>query len=192
MNRREALARVSILFGGTIVGANAFLTGCTPKTNDGAATNVFSLSSEQMALLDEIGETILPATKALPGAKATAIGNFMNTIVLDCYTPQEQKVFNTGIQSIQNRAEEKFSKSFVELMPAERLVLLSEIDIEAAEIKKSKKDEVHYFEMMKQLTIWGYFTSEIGCTKALRYNPVPGRYQGDIPYKKGDRAWSDI
>ena len=48
----------------------------------------------------------------------------------------------------------------------------------------------HYFTMMKQLTLLGYFTSEIGSKQALRYNPVPGRYDGCAPYKKGDKAWA--
>ena len=29
-----------------------------------------------------------------------------------------------------------------------------------------------------------------GATQALRYVAVPGKYEGCIPYKKGDRAWA--
>jgi hypothetical protein len=43
---------------------------------------------------------------------------------------------------------------------------------------------------MKQLTLLGYFTSEIGATQTLRYVAVPGKYEGCIPYKKGDKAWA--
>jgi hypothetical protein len=43
---------------------------------------------------------------------------------------------------------------------------------------------------MKELTLLGYFTSEVGATKALRYVPIPGRFDGCIPYKKGDKAWA--
>ncbi|WP_257087654.1 gluconate 2-dehydrogenase subunit 3 family protein [Sphingobacterium sp. E70] len=39
--------------------------------------------------------------------------------------------------------------------------------------------------MFKQLTLLGYFSSEIGHKQALRYNQAPGRYEGDVPYKKG-------
>jgi len=48
----------------------------------------------------------------------------------------------------------------------------------------------HYFTMMKQLTLLGYFTSKPGATEALRYVPVPGRYEGCIPYTKGEKAWA--
>ena len=44
--------------------------------------------------------------------------------------------------------------------------------------------------MIKQLTLWGYFSSEIGATQALRYVAIPGKYEGCIPYKKGDKAWA--
>jgi hypothetical protein len=43
---------------------------------------------------------------------------------------------------------------------------------------------------MKQLAILGYFTSKEGATKALRYVAVPGKYDGALPYKKGDKAWA--
>jgi len=44
--------------------------------------------------------------------------------------------------------------------------------------------------MLKALTLLGYFTSEIGCTQAMRYLPVPGKYDGDYPYRQGDKAWA--
>ena len=56
--------------------------------------------------------------------------------------------------------------------------------------KKKKEDPAHYFRMMKELTILGYFTSEIGATQALRYVAVPGRYEGCVPYTKGEKAWA--
>lgn len=69
---------------------------------------------------------------------------------------------------------------------------LTEEQRNKSESKDSKavEDLPHYFAMMKQLTLWGYFTSEPGATKALRYVPVPGRFEGCIPYKKGDKAWA--
>ena len=48
----------------------------------------------------------------------------------------------------------------------------------------------HYFRMMKELALLGYFTSEIGCTQALRYVEMPGRFDPCVDYKPGDRAWA--
>lgn len=76
MNRREALGRVGLILGGTIIGAEFFISGCKPSSK-----KVNELFDENnVALFDEIGETILPATST-PGAKAAAIGNFMALMV---------------------------------------------------------------------------------------------------------------
>jgi hypothetical protein len=57
---------------------------------------------------------------------------------------------------------------------------------------KKEGDPNHYFSLIKQLTLWGYFTSEVGSTKALNYLPLPGKYEGCIPYQKGDKLWAAI
>ena len=80
----------------------------------------------------------------------------------------------------------------MEVAPADRLKLLTTLDKEQKDYTKNKKkeDQAHYFNLMKQLTLLGYFTSEIGCTQTRRYVPVPGKFEGCIPYKKGDKAFA--
>jgi hypothetical protein len=51
-------------------------------------------------------------------------------------------------------------------------------------------EPAHYFRMMKELTLLGYFTSEIGCTKAMRYIESPGRFDPDAPHSRGDKSWA--
>ena len=187
MNRRDALSRVALILGGTIIGAEAFLSGCKNPTTATAG----AFSADDIAFLDEVGETILPATTT-PGAKEAKIGQFMKTIVTDCYEEKDQKVFAEGIGKIKEASKKKYSKGFLDLTAAEKHDLLVDLDKEAKEYNKTKKegDPNHYFAMVKQLTIWGYFTSEPGATKALRYVAVPGHYDGNYPYKKGDKAWA--
>lgn len=187
MNRRDALSRVALILGGTIIGAEAFLSGCKNPATSAAG----SFSAEDIAFLDEVGETILPATST-PGAKEAKIGEFMKTIVTDCYEKKDQDVFAAGITKLKEASKKKYSKDFLELSAAEKHDLLVDIDKEAKEYNKTKKEGEpnHYFSMVKQLTIWGYFTSEPGATKALRYVAVPGKYDGNFPYKKGDKAWA--
>ncbi|GGA92224.1 gluconate 2-dehydrogenase subunit 3 family protein [Puia dinghuensis] len=192
MNRRDALARVGLLLGGTIIGAEAFLSGCTnapEKKIGGAGTN---FSTDDIAFFDEVAETILPATDT-PGAKDAKVGQFMAIIVKDCYTEADQKVFIAGIQKLNDACKQKNNgKSFMDCTPEERTKLLIDLDKEQKDYtaKKKKDDPAHYFRMMKELTLWGYFTSEPGATKALRYVAVPGKYEGCIDYKKGDKAWA--
>ncbi|HWB25076.1 MAG TPA: gluconate 2-dehydrogenase subunit 3 family protein [Chitinophagaceae bacterium] len=189
MNRRDALSRVALILGGTIIGAEAFLSGCkNPTTSTASGT----FTPDTVALLDEVGETILPATAGSPGAKEAKIGAFMQTIVTDCYDEKDQKTFADGIAKLGDASQKKFSKDFMSLSAQEKHDLLVDLDKEAKDYNKTRKegDPNHYFSMIKQLTIWGYFTSEPGATKALRYVAVPGRYDGCIPYKKGDKAWA--
>lgn len=186
MERREAVKYISLLLGGTLVGANAFLTGC--RSEDGKA---MEFTQDDIAYLDEVAETILPTTST-PGAKAAKVGQFMTVMVKDCYTEADQKVFHEGMEKLNKASEQKFDKDFMKLSPQQRQELLVQLDGEQKEHQKSKKkeDPSHYFRMMKELTLLGYFTSEIGSKQARRYVPVPGRFEGCIPYNKGDKAFA--
>lgn len=191
MNRRDALSRVALILGGTVLGANAFLEGCKPADKKAGDDSSLSLSATDTAYLDEIAETIIPETDT-PGAKAAQVGAFMVVMVNDCYDARDQKVFKEGLDLLNKASDKKFSKTFINLSAEQRKELLIEIDKEAKEYMSSKKNDEprHYFRMMKELTLLGYFTSEPGATKALNYVAVPGKYEGCVPYKKGDRAWA--
>jgi hypothetical protein len=190
MNRREALSSVALLLGGTIIGAEMFLSGCT-NAGKKIGSSGLQFSPDDIFFLDEVGETIIPATST-PGAKETKIGEFMKTIVNDCYEEKNQKIFVDGMNQLDKASKTKNGKSFLESTPEQRHNLLVDLDKEQKDYMANKKpeDAAHYFRMMKELTLWGYFTSEAGATKALRYIAVPGRYDGCIPYKKGDKAWA--
>lgn len=207
MNRRELLKQIALLTGGAVVGAEVLLTGC----KSGPATEV-GFTAGNIALLDEVGETILPATST-PGAKAVRIGEFMKTIVNDCYEEADQQIFHAGIGKLDKTCRDEKGKSFMECTPQERHDVLVGIDKIARDHQKRKSDlekqdkevqqkeqvdegsktpppeerQTHYFTMMKQLTLWGYFTSKEGVMQALRYVPVPGKYEGCVDYKKGDK-----
>lgn len=189
MNRRDALARVGLLLGGTIVGAEMFLSGC--KNTPPVGSTGLNFSNDDIAFLDQVAETILPATDT-PGAKDAKIGEFMTVIVRDCYTPDEQKVFLDGMQKLDAASRQKNGKSFMDSTPGQQHDLLVALDKEAKDYMAGKKkdDPSHYFRLMKELTLWGYFTSEPGATKALRYVAIPGKYVGCTDYKKGEKAWA--
>lgn len=185
MTRREAVTRLAWLMGGTIVGAELFLNGTRLRATEVSAT----FSAADLALLDEIAETIIPATTS-PGAKAAQVGAFMTLMANDCYDDAHQSAFRAGLKAVDDAARAQGGKSFVELAPADRTALLNKLDSEAKGRPRPPHGvPPHYFVLMKQLAILGYFTSEIGCTQAIRYIEVPGAFHGDVPYKKGDPAW---
>ena len=186
MNRREALRAVSIIMGGTIVGANAFLTGCSPKKEELKDGSLF-LDSD-LSLLDEIGDTIIPTTDT-PGAKAVGIGGFMAMMIKDCYDDKDTKLFTDGMKTFKEDFNNQYGVSFTGASENDRLQYLNALDKKLRE--KPTEEGLHqYFKMVKELTLLGYFSSEIGCTQAKRYIESPGRYDGCVDYKKGDRAWA--
>ncbi len=187
ITRREAITTSALVLGGTLVGSQVLLTACSaPKKG----TGLFSV--DDIKILDEIGETILPATASSPGAREASIGKFMQIMVTDCFDSDNQKVFLEGIIKLDDFSRTTYNKKFMNLSGPEKQDLLVAVDEEAKKYchNKPKNAPRHYFSLMKELTMKGYFTSEPGATKALRYVPIPGRYDGCVDYAKGDPAWA--
>src|SRR4029077_18779455 len=145
MNRREALSSVALLLGGTIVGAEMFLSGCT-NADKNIGTAGLNFSPEDISFLDEVGDTIIPATDT-PGAKDAKIGDFMHTIVRDCYNKTDQDIFIAGMGKLNEASKKMNGKYFLECSPEERKKLLIELDKEQKEYtaKKKTEDPPHYF-----------------------------------------------
>jgi len=190
VDRREAIRRVSLLLGGVaLIGENG-LWSCSSRPGADAA-GVGAFTAADIALLDEIAETILPET-ATPGAKAAHVGSFMAVMVTDCYEERDQQIFRLGLQHLDEASRTANRASFMSATPEARLALLEALDREQKTAMDSKKPEEapHYFRMMKELALLGYFTSEIGCTKAQRYIESPGRYDPCVPYEAGTPSWA--
>ncbi len=177
LTRREMIARLGVLLGGALIGGDTWLRGGTLAGKK--LTNDFTAAD--LALLDEIGETIIPATDT-PGAKAAQVGAFMALMVTDCYDDAHHAAFKAGLAELHRTG-------FLAAPPAERTARLNALDTAQRQHQAGKSADApaHYFRMMKQLTILGYFTSEIGATQALVFEEVPGRFDGNAPYRKGDR-----
>ena len=187
MDRRELLKLVTLATGGVVIGGEFFLAGC--KNKDAAVAGA-SFSQDDIAFLDEVGETIIPKTSTA-GAKEAEVGKFMTVFVNDCYEEADQKIFHEGIKKLDEACNKMHGHSFMKADAAHRKELLTALDKEAKEYAKSKKkeDPNHYFSMMKQLTLLGYFTSKPGLEQNFDYKQVPGKYDGAVPYKKGDKMF---
>lgn len=222
MTRRDAIRSVGLLLGGVA------LFGCRRSEDVEAAADkaagtqpdsaVGGFSAPEVAYLDEIAETIIPATKT-PGAKAAKVGAFMALMVSDCYDPEEQKTFREGMRRVDEAAKKAAGVPFLQASPEQRLAVLAAFDRrshrEAYEAEAEERERkglerlpaydaveggdaamldtdgpVTFFRMMKELTLLGYFTSEIGASQVLRYVPVPGRYDPCIDYAPGTPAWA--
>ena len=210
MNRRELLKLIAAATGGMVIGGEFLLSGCNnPESN----TTPLAFTEENIAFLDEVAETILPQTSTA-GAKAAGVGRFMTVMVNDCYTKDDQEIFHKGLTSLNDACKKMHGHDFMKATPDQRKELLISVDKETKEYVKEKVDvdneqkekqkqgqekntadfkkqtmPNHYFQQLKQLAIFGYFTSEKGRKEGLRYTPVPGKFEGVIDYKKGDRMF---
>jgi hypothetical protein len=181
MNRREALVLMAAGFTGTIFGARRMLAGVEGATG-AASTRI--LSDADCFLLNEVGETILPATPGSGGAKAANVAAFMEDMVGNFYDERERETFTAGLVQFQAASSSRFSgRGFLELTATERHDLVMGFE--------ETKPQPEYYRMIKQLAVWGYFTSEVGATQAMAHVAVPGRFDGVVTVPPGTRAWSD-
>lgn len=188
ITRRAAIQWVTVLLGGAaLVGGDALLTGCADRSRAGAAR----FTADEIAFLDEVAETILPETST-PGAKAAQTGAFMALMVQDSYEARDQEIFREGMRKIDGVTRAAHGVGFMEATPEQRLAVLQGIDREqkAYSDARAQGAPAHYFRMMKELALLGYFTSEIGCTQAQRYVEAPGRFDPCVPYAPGETSWA--
>ncbi|HEX9348172.1 MAG TPA: gluconate 2-dehydrogenase subunit 3 family protein [Gemmatimonadales bacterium] len=187
MNRREAIKQVTAMLGGVVfVGSGDLLTAVEHAHARVMASRkqIGTFTAQDVALLDEVADTILPETKT-PGAKAAKVGSFMAVMVTDTYDDPQQAIFRDGMRKLND-------SGFMTKSPAERLAFLEQLDREQKGYMDTRAQgaPVHYFRQMKELTLFGYFTSEIGCTQAMRYRETPGRFDPCVPYTPGETTWA--
>ncbi|MDW3210431.1 MAG: gluconate 2-dehydrogenase subunit 3 family protein [Reichenbachiella sp.] len=178
MNRRDILKSVGLIVGGTVIGADAFLlNGCTFSEEQ-----VGLLSSKQIKLLEEIAETILPHSEKSPGAKDAKVGPFIDRIVSDFYTTQEQQVFLEALTKFKELDFESLKQKEKEaiLLKEEKYIEKNDqytfTNQETGESFETRQPYV----MIKQLSIWAYLSSEVVAKNNFNYLPIPGKYTGCV------------
>lgn len=173
LTRREAIIRMAILMGATTLSPRLLADKL------GTASAAAGSPAFDPALLDEIADTIIPTTD-VPGAKAAGVGAFIAMMLRDCYPAEQQTAVRDGLRQLTTDFAARHGTAFVSAPAADRTTFLTELE----------RGRPPYFRILKELTLLGYFTSEIGCTQAFQYVEVPGRYDGDVLIKPGDRDWT--
>jgi hypothetical protein len=184
MNRRDAIRATTALLGGVWLTSNGFLVACSRERAEAAASTGV-LSADDQALIEQIADTLLPTTAASPGAKAAGVGPTMNLLLTDCWEPEKQQRVVDGLKQFRQTSQAKGGGEFATLPVAKREELLRAIDAEA-----QSKGDAHYFNLVRDLSQWAYFSSEVGMTKARRWIMVPGKWVGCTPLTPGQPAWA--
>lgn len=188
-NRRIFIKKMIALFGATT--AATVLAGCSiPEAEKFAVQrpnpisgNLFS--EHELTVLYSLCETILPKTDT-PSAVEVGCHEFVPHQLQHCHSKQQQDDCIQILNTVDIHANNKFGKTFVLLQPKQQQQLL--VDIESDKV--STDIEKGQFSFLKALIVFGYFTSEVGVTKALNYQPVPGGFIGSIPANSDTKSWS--
>ncbi len=175
MNRRESIDRIALILGGAL--STQLTAGLMGQViNEGASVPV---DEARRLLLAEVADVIIPTTDT-PGAKAAGAEQFIIRVMRDCYVLEDQEAFYGGLAKLDADSRAAHGKGFVELDEAAKNAM----------VRESIKTNRAFFHQMRELTVTGYFISEIGATQALAYLPIPGQFLGDVPLKPGQKAWA--
>lgn len=142
------------------------------------------LSPAQAQVLEVAVELIMPATDT-PGAREAGVARFIDRALATFYDPGQVKTLVDGLDRMQADAVATWGTGFATLDGRRQTELLTRYDTEA-----TRKPLSHFFALLKQATLTGFFTSETGATRTLRYDPIPGAYRGCVPLKEIGRAWA--
>ena len=150
-----------------------------------------TLNPHQNATVTTISEIIIPQTDT-PGAKAARVNEFIDLILTEWYDDEEKSIFLTGLTEVDTRARDLFGKDFVDCGEKLQVEILRALDDEVAaaraEVRRGssrrRPPERNFFFMIKQLTLIGYYTSQIGFEQELHGEIIPARHAGCVPLEE--------
>ena len=159
---------------------------------------IFSaLDPHQNRTVTAVAELILPETDT-PGAKAARVNEFIDLILAEWFSPEERRRFLEGLAELDGKSRELSGKSVVDSAPEQQMELLKAQEAEAiaarAALDQNEIEEGassrsranrHFFDVIKWLTLFGYFTSEVGMRDELAYEVFPVSYSGCAPFARG-------
>ena len=205
------------ILGATMLGlvsassVSALLAGCERADKSGLNSKQLAteknplgfFSPHQKQTVSQLAEIIIPRTST-PGAIDAGIPGFIEAVVQDVFTPEDQAKFHDGLFSLDLLCTRLTENNFIDLPIEHQNKLATHLNFTLVKnkgsrqvlLEKSKLDSKHlesalnYFSVIKKLTIFGFFTSEIGATQVLHYNPVPGRFNGCVPLSEIGKTWA--
>jgi gluconate 2-dehydrogenase gamma chain len=197
MDRREALQRVAWLMGGA-VSASALVAirdGYSATPSAGHNKPGF-LSPAQVVIVSAVAEIILPRTDT-PGAIDVGVPGFIDRVLKDVYKDDERNRYISGLAAFDAAAQAEHGGKFVALDRPQQVALVRKVHDaavgeERAFHRPNESFQRPFILVTKELTLLGFFTSEVGATKVLQYAAVPGAYHGCVPLKQAGegRTWA--
>lgn len=187
IDRKEALKRTALLIGGAVFAPNVLgvLQGCTAQPGVDWEPELFS--NEQARLTSSLADVIIPKDE-YPSASEAGVPAFIESMINDVYTEEQRNEFLDGLDAFAEKSRLELGGEYYESSEEDRYQLTYNENQDLLELER--EEDVPFFLRFKELTILGYFTSEVGATEVLRYEPVPGVYNGCIPFEQVGKTWA--
>jgi gluconate 2-dehydrogenase gamma chain len=190
MQRRDAIKIMVAVLGSSLSPSLVRALESTQKSADTSFPSGLKQSVAAMA------ERIIPTTDT-PGAIAVGVPSFIEEIVLQWYTDNERQTFLDGCERLESLGREQFSAAFFALTADQQDKILVQMEAEAGPPQQGgismgpnlEESTAPFFHQLKELVVVGYYTSQIGATQELLYDPMPMEYKGDIPLTEVGGSW---
>ena len=164
---------------------------------EGAAAQFGGARAAAVALLADM---IIPPTDT-PGAVQAGVPDFIATIVFDWYRPGERQAFMQGLAALDEFCQARESQPFhlasealrtAALQEQERLAIAHRAGLAGGDPypAATEGESGPFFNRLRELVVFGYYTSKAGATLELIYRPVPGLYQGSADFGETGRQWA--
>jgi gluconate 2-dehydrogenase gamma chain len=188
LERRDLLKGLAVVLGAAISPA------CQRAAEVPAAQRMAGVarwSLEQRAIAHRCADLIMPATDT-PSALAVGVGEFMDYVASVWLQQSELEELLAGLNGLQEEAQRQYTKNFVDLSEMEQVQLLTQMETASSVLNASSQEELRskVFARLKELTVVGYYSSEVGAKQERVYVPMPGRYDGYFKLNKVGRQWS--
>lgn len=199
ITRREVLKKISLYMGGALTAPTivAALSGCGEGNSVPPASSLLSwtpraFSPAEAALVSDLAETIIPRTDT-PGAKDVGVPQLIDSIVAEVFTSEQREEYLAGLTKFAIRIQNHYGTPFSILDDEKKNLFVAKLN--AASLDKDGEDpfynnEKTFYRTTKELTLLGFFRSEVGATQVLQYSPVPGEYKGCVPLSEVGKAWA--
>ncbi len=178
-NRREALKKMALgagasvafpILGQAVTPAMAHAMAMHPAGPQAPAPDPnwkpLFFDEHQNESVIALTELIIPATNT-PGAKAALVNRFID-LMLNEESADQQKSFYEGLAWLDGRCLKVHGKAFVQLTPEQQTAVLTPLS-DPDHVAPDDKPGADFFQQMKDWTIFGYYTSQIGMEQELHY-----------------------
>lgn len=177
MDRRTSIKQTILLLGGLLSAPTLKALNRFQSLDD--TNGLLPLTDAQRQILAEVAEMILPKTET-PGAKDAGVPAFVEMMIKDCYQPAEQTSFTDGLASLEKAG-------FLTQNTSERTATLQKMETEALASRPHKV--APFWMLMKDLTLLGYYSSEVGINASFVYEPIPGKLE-NIKIKPNQKSYA--